>query len=298
MRNNLNEMFEQARKNNQDGAQPTPAIATDPVNVPSPLAFVTPTEFVDLPSGGQFYKGDHPLHGVSSVEIRQMTAKEEDILTNKSFIKKGVVVNRLIESILVNKNINVESLLVGDKNAIMVAARIGAYGPKYSASVACADCGSRNTTEIDLTKVTAKNAEQVIDSIKEDVELQHVQIKNGNIFIELPKTKWFVECKLINGLDEKRLLDFLEKKKKTDINAEISISEQLALIIVSVNLLSDNDTVLSAINNMPASDAKFLRDTYQKLIPNIKLLQKLTCSSCLEEQELEVPFTQEFFWPR
>ena len=297
MRNNLNEIFEQARKN--QSANVEAAIESQAVsNTPSPLSFVTPTEFVDLPSCGKFYQEGHPLKDAESVEIKQMTAKEEDILTNKSLIKKGLVIDRLIESLLINKNINVDTMLVGDKNAIIAAARISAYGPNYPALILCQSCGSKNTVQIDLTKITSKNTEYILDEIKNNPALSHIQVKNGNIFMELPKTKWIVECKLISGAEEKRLVDFLEKKRKSDPAAEISISEQLALIIVSVNLLGDNDTVLNAINAMPASDAKFLRDNYQKLIPNIKLLQKLTCSSCAEEQELEVPFTQEFFWPR
>jgi UDP-N-acetylglucosamine pyrophosphorylase len=208
------------------------------------------------------------------------------------------VLDKLIESLIVNKSINPETLLMGDKNAIVIAARIGAYGPGYDVALICPACGAKNTAAIDLNEAKVKDADAIIAKIAEDKSLEFVRYNNGNIVLELPKTKWLVECKLITGADEKRLLTYLEKKRVKDANAEISISEQLALIIVSVNLASDNETVMTAINNMPASDAKFLRDSYQKLVPNVVIGKRLTCSSCLEEQDLEVPFTQEFFWPR
>lgn len=298
MRSNLNEIFEQTRKNNQEGAEVAPALAAQPQTMSSPLAFVTPVDVVDLPSKGQFYPEGHPLKGASTLEIKQMTAKEEDILTNKSFIKKGLVLDKLIESLIVNKSINPETLLMGDKNAIVIAARIGAYGPGYDVALTCPACGAKNTAAIDLNAAKVKDADAILAKIAEDKSLEFVRYNNGNIILELPKTKWLVECKLITGADEKRLLTYLEKKRVKDASAEISISEQLALIIVSVNLASDNETVMTAINNMPASDAKFLRDSYQKLVPNVVIGKMLTCSSCLEEQDLEVPFTQEFFWPR
>lgn len=298
MRNNLNEIFEQTRKNNQEGAEVAPTLAAEPQGMQSPLAFVTPVDIVDLPSRGQFYPEGHPLKGASTIEIKQMTAKEEDILTNKSFIKKGIVLDKLIESLITNKSVNPETLLMGDKNAIIIAARMSAYGATYDVAVNCPACGAKNNTGIDLNEAKTKDADTILEKIAEDKSLEFVRYNNGNIVLELPKTKWLVECKLITGADEKRLLTYLEKKRVKDINAEIAISEQLALIIVSVNLARDNETVMTAINNMPASDAKFLRDSYQKLVPNVVISKKLSCSSCLEEQELEVPFTQEFFWPR
>jgi hypothetical protein len=88
------------------------------------FSFVVPTEFVELPSGGRYYHEGHPLHGESAIEIKQMTAKEEDMLTSKTLLKKGVALDRVISSLIVNKAIDPDSLLVGDRNAIIVSTRV------------------------------------------------------------------------------------------------------------------------------------------------------------------------------
>lgn len=262
------------------------------------LEFINPTELVDLPSKGKFYPEGHPLKNKEYVEIKQMTAREEDILTNKSLIKKGIVVDRLIESLLVDKKISVTSLYVGDKNAIMVAARIAAYGSSYEVSVNCTECGGKNLLPIDLTKITSFNAQTILKENAVNNFVNSEQLQNGNILIQLPKTGWVVECKLMDGMDERRILDILESKKKFDVNPELSITEQLKLIIVSIDTVRDRNVVFSAIDSMPAFDAKHLRKVYQKMIPNVRIEEKYACSSCSEEQEVEVPFTQEFFWPK
>ena len=85
-----------------------------------------PTETIDLPSGGKLYPQDSPLSS-GKIEIKYMTAKEEDILTSANLIKKGVVIDRLLDSIIVTEGVGIDDLILGDKNAIMVAARILAY---------------------------------------------------------------------------------------------------------------------------------------------------------------------------
>ena len=94
----------------------------------NPFSFVVPTEFVELPSKGIFYPENHPLHAKETIEIKQMTAKEEDILTSRALLKKGVALDRVISSIIMNKNISTNDLLVGDRNAILIAARVSGYG--------------------------------------------------------------------------------------------------------------------------------------------------------------------------
>ena len=95
------------------------------------FSFVTPTTFVDLPSKGRFYGEAHPLHQSDTIEIRHMTAKEEDILTSEALLKKGIAVDRMLQSVVVDKRIKVRDLLVGDKNAMIIASRITGFGPQY-----------------------------------------------------------------------------------------------------------------------------------------------------------------------
>ena len=97
----------------------------------SPLNFVAPTEFVELPSKGQGYSSDHPLSGKDVIEIKFMTAKEEDILTSATLLKKGIAIDRFMQNIICDKNIKIDDLLIGDKNAILIAARASGYGATY-----------------------------------------------------------------------------------------------------------------------------------------------------------------------
>ena len=89
-----------------------------------------PTEMVELPSKGYFYSEGHPLSS-GRVEIKYMTAREEDILTSQNLIKQGTVIDKLLEALVVDKSIKMDDMLIGDKNAIMVAARILGYGKNY-----------------------------------------------------------------------------------------------------------------------------------------------------------------------
>jgi len=292
MKTALEDRFEQLRQ--QTGAEAPPELLKPDAG----LSFVNPTEFVDLPSRGKYYAPEHPMHGKESVEIKQMTTKEEDILTNKSLIKKGVVIDRLIESLVLDKSIKADSLLVGDKNAIMIAARISAYGPEYDVSIVCLECGNKSLHNISLTEVYVADAEILEQQAQLDEKLKHERLPNGNVIIPLPKTGWNAECRLLTGRDETTLLTYLETKRKKDAQAEITLGEQLSFIIQSINGVADPKMLSDGIALMPAFDAKHLRNVYQKLIPNVKIEKKYTCGSCISEQEVEVPFTQEFFWPK
>lgn len=301
MTNLLQEQLEQLKK--QSAAEVTAPAAQQTANTVGNLkqdlfSYVNPTELVEIPSEGKFYSPEHPLHNKNTIEIRQMTAKEEDILTNKSFIKKGVVIDRLLQSIIVDKSIDPASLLVGDRNAIMVAARIGAYGPKYDIALICTKCYAKEASYVDLTEVQIDKLEEVIQKVEKLQDIKHVRMQNGNVVVQLPKSKWFAECRLLTGKNEKQLLDYIELKKKKDSTAELELSEQLLFIVESINTVTETEKIVEAIKLMPAYDAKFLRDKYQQLVPNVSIKKKFSCSSCEAEQEVEVPFTQEFFWPK
>ena len=117
-----------------------------------------PTEFVELPSKGWLYPEDNPLSS-GKVEMKYMTAKEEDILTSQNLIKKGLVIDQLLRSLIVSP-INYNDLLVGDKNAIMVAARILGYGADYPVEVQCPECGTKNKVEINLSEIQEKQIDE------------------------------------------------------------------------------------------------------------------------------------------
>ena len=134
-----NEVFSAAQAQ-QAGFQTKNVMADD-------FGFEVPVEAVPLPSNGVVYPVDNPLHGLETLDIKAMTAREEDILTSRALIKKGTVITELIKSCLVNKSIDVEDMLVGDRNAIMTALRITGYGSQYTVEVDCPDCGEKSNQD-------------------------------------------------------------------------------------------------------------------------------------------------------
>lgn len=130
------------------------------------LGWAQPTEFVDLPSQGRFYGPKHPLHNVDTIEIRYMTARDEDILSSRTYIQKGIVLDKLIESIVIDKRIKADNLLVGDKNAIVVHARISGYGSEYETEVTCAACGTSQSNVFDLENYKIIDSTDVLRVLK------------------------------------------------------------------------------------------------------------------------------------
>jgi hypothetical protein len=257
-------------------------------NNSSVLNFVVPTDFVELPSEGKFYPEGHALHNKDHIEIKQMTAKDEDILTSRSLLKKGLAIERLLESLIVDKTINVNDLLVGDKNAIMMRARISAYGHLYQTKAQCPYCGVSSDHEFDLEEIRPKKPEK-----NNSVE----PTKNGTFVVELPVSKVKAEVRFLNGEDEANLLAYAEKKKQYSL-LDNSITDQMKAFIVSVNNIADLGQISDFVDNMPAKDSRHLRATYVDLVPNIDLTQSFKCNNCSIEAEMEVPFTTDFFWPR
>ena len=123
------------------------------------FGFEVPVESVPLPSNGIVYPSESSLHGRETVDIRAMTAREEDILTSRALIKKGTVITHLIKSCLVDKTIDVDEMLVGDRNAIMTALRVTGYGSDYNAEVDCPQCSERSKQEFQLTELPIKRLE-------------------------------------------------------------------------------------------------------------------------------------------
>ena len=253
------------------------------------MSYVVPTELVELPSGGQFYPKNSTLHGVESVEIRHMTAKDEDILVNKSFISNGVVLDKLLESVIIDKSINVDDLLVGDKNALLVAARISGYGSDYETKVLCPACGSISENSFDLNLIESA------DPKEEKYEVQRTE--NGTFLFELPSSRADVEIRPFTGRDEKGILKANKVRKKNKL-PELGLSDQMKRYIVSVNGSEQTKDISEFVNSMPALDARYLRSVYKSVTPNVDLVQHFECPECSHEQEMEVPFSTDFFWPK
>jgi len=289
IRNNEERMG--ARQRNSDPPPPqveNQKVETTPEAPTPPISFSTPTEFVDLPSRGLFYSEDHTLHGKDSIEIRYMTARDEDILTSRSLLKKGVAIDRLLQNIIIDKKINLDSLLIGDKNALIVAARITGYGAEYKTKLMCPSCGTHAQTSFDLESVGSQELEMPPEVDK---------TANGTFIVTPPRTKVQVELKLLTGADEKKLAKALVLKKKKNL-PESTLTDQLRLSIVSVSGQKEPNMINLFIASLPASDARYIRDLYSQLMPNVDMTHDFECDSCGYEQETEVPFTTDFFWPK
>jgi len=240
--------------------------------------FVVPTEIVDLPSKGEFYPPGHPLHGVDSVEIKHMTAKEEDILTSQSLIRKGIAINRVLESIIVDDSIRVDDLLIGDKNALIIASRIYGYGADYDVSLTCQNCSNQFETTVDLNSFEARQ-------ITFDDEVQKTE--NNTFLITLPKSEFVVEFRLLTSRDEA----VIAKEKNNGTTG------LLRMIVVSINGQTDSFYIDRALQVLPIRDASVLKKLYASVVPDVDMSYEIDCPACSEVSRLEVPLTAEFFWP-
>jgi len=253
------------------------------------LSFVIPTEFVDLPSMGKFYPEGHPLHAQDSIEIKQMTAKEEDILTSRSLLKKGVALDRVIESVIMNKSVNPSDLLIGDRNAIIVATRVSGYGNEYATNVTCPNCAHTQKYEFDLNESTIYHGENAQD-------LQITDHGDGTFSTVLPRSNFDVRFRLLTGRDEKTLSQQAESGRKSR-GLEKNITTQLKNMIVSINNEDNRQVIGQGIELLPSLDARHLRTAYKLAAPNIDLSQYFECEECGHEETMEVPLTADFFWP-
>jgi len=283
--------------NNTPLQDETPAATTAAVGIGVPsntggpsFSWSVPTEFVELLSQGMFYSTDHPLHNQKTVEIRFMTAKEEDILTSRSLLKEGVALDRMLQNLLVDKSINIKTLLVGDKNALLVAARRTGYGPEYETNVSCPACTNTEDYSFDISEPS------MIDFVSAAQENSLTISQDGLVEIPLPMTKAVVACRFLTAEDETRLIKEAERKEKRKMQSSAT-TDAIRSFIVSVNGQADPMSIETFIQTMPARDARVLRKTYSQLVPNIDLTQNYECNNCGYEADLEVPLGLDFFWP-
>lgn len=251
------------------------------------FSFVVPTEFVELPSKGRFYPEGHPLYGQDSIEIRQMTAKEEDMLTSRTLLKKGVALDRVIASLIVDKSIDPDSMLVGDRNAVIVGMRVSGYGNMYETKIDCPSCGAKQEYSFDLNGA----------SIYDGNEARDLGVKtndDGTFNVTLPKTGVDIQFRLLTGRDEKMFLSAMKDDKKSRIDR--NVTRQIAAIVVSVNGDTSMQTKQYLVDNIPALDSRHLRAAYRLAAPNVDLTQEFQCIECGHEQEMEVPLSADFFW--
>lgn len=263
--------------------------AGDKQHTPTPPMQATndvPVESVPLPSSGIVYPTDGVLHGRLTVDIRSMTAREEDILTSRALLKKGTVITELLKSCLMDKSIDVRSLLSGDRNAIMVALRITGYGAEYVAEVACPSCSETSKQEFDLSALPIKRLgiSPVADGLNE-------------FEFKLPVSGARVTFRFLTGSDEEEITLAQERKKKLGNQVDNLVTTKLTYCLLSVNEKRDRSYISNFVRNMPARDSLMLRRYIDDNEPGIDMKGWINCNSCGHSEEVAMPMGASFFWP-
>ena len=247
-----------------------------------------PSELVDLPSRGWFYPTESPLSS-GSVEIKYMTAKEEDILTSQNLIKKGVVLDKLLEALIVTPGVKLDDILVGDKNAIFIAARVLAYGKDYKIKFKDPSTGEDVEDTIDLTKL-------------QDREFDFENSERGNsIFsFELPTCKKTVMWKLITHADEQAIDAELKGLKKftKNKNETSEVTTRLKYVIQAVDGDSDKAKVKNFVDKeLLARDSLALREHIKNNTPDLDMTFNFESEDTGYNERMTIPLGVDFFYP-
>lgn len=264
--------------NNNFNVPPTPPTPPTP-GIPMDDEFQVPTEKVMLPSKGLFYPNKK-----SFVEIKYMTAEEDNILFSSDLIKSGKVLDVLLESVIKDKDLRPDDMLSGDRNYVLIEARRTGLGDEYKpGKMRCESCGNDFEPTVDLSLLNPREL-----TVNPDSE--------GLYEVVLPVTKFSIKFRLLRGADEKRLSKAMEKKMG---NAKVSrlITERYLLQIMEVNGNRDKTYINKFISAMPTKDSLFFREYNRQVEPGIDLNYDFECSHCGALQERDVPITSKLFYP-
>ncbi len=239
------------------------------------------TDNVNLPSKGIFYPNKQ-----STIKVKHLTSEDENILTSPELIKNGKVLDVLLENAIVDNTLSAESMLVGDRNAVLLFLRKEGYGDEYPVKMSCPNCGETFKEDVLISKFTTKEL-----SVKPDSE--------GCFEAILPKTKWKVRFRLLTGKDEAYLTKKAEKPKKIKNNYSYSqlLTDRYVIQIMSINGNADKLQIQKASSNMPISDSLFLREYMRAVEPGVDMSYDFTCKHCQHQFEEDCPITATLFWP-
>jgi len=241
--------------------------------------FKVPTETIELPSQGLLYPESHPLSS-GKLEMKYMTAREEDILTNSAYIKQGTVIDKLLQSLIVTK-FDYNDLLVGDKNSLMIAARVLAYGKDYEFNYDGIE------QKVDLSLLNPKPTSPEVKASKGANMFNYTLPDSGNV----------ITFKLLTHGDEQKIDAEVKGLKKLNKDASNEGIVRLCHMILAVNGDSETKSIRDFVNNyLLAKEARAFRQYYASISPDIDLATSVTNSRGAEE-DIEVPITINFFWP-
>ena len=244
--------------------------------------FKFPTEVVELPSKGLIYPKDNPLSS-GKVEMKYMTAKEEDILTNQNYISKGIVLDKLIESLIVSK-LDINDMIIGDKNALLIASRVLGYGKDYEFRGYNQNTQQLENFTVDLTTLEDKPLDPN-NLIKEGV---------NEFNFELPHSKTAITYKILTHGDEKKIDREIQGLQKINKESIPEISTRLKYMIISVDGDTEKKTIREFVDKfMLARDSRALREETRRISPDVDL--KYVGEDA--EEGINVPVNLSFFWP-
>lgn len=250
--------------------------------------FEFPTEVITLPSKGLIYPETNPL-SKGSVEIKYMTAREEDILASQNLIKKGVVLDKLFESVVVSEGVSVGDISVGDKNAILLATRILGYGADYNVEVVDPFSGETQKVVIDLSQIQTKEVDDTL-----------LNRENRYEFV-LPISKKKIKFKLLTHKDEIDItaeIQALNRLVKGDSAVSQDVSTRLRYMIQEVDGNTDRGFINNFVkNNLLARESKALREYVRTISPDLDLKYQFTSDLTGESEALDIPFGVGFFYP-
>jgi hypothetical protein len=244
--------------------------------------FQVPTDYVELPSKGMFY-----ANRKSSVQIKYLTAEEENILTSADLIKSGKVLDVLLKKAIIDKDIDPEELLSSDRNAVLIALRITGYGDEYEAKTTCPSCSHANKHTILLSSLQNRDVADTPDS-------------EGLFSVQLPKCKANIKFRLLKGSDETRLQKVAELNKKSvgnNMKYQTVLTERYLLQIMEVQGNRDKTFIKKFISAMPIADSLFFREYLKEVEPGLDMTHDFDCESCGHSYQQEVPMTAKLFWP-
>lgn len=267
----------------------TEGVKPDPqASMPHPAddEYAPPVSSVKLPSRGVVYPPESPLYLSETIDIKSVTAKEENILASPALIKKGTVLTELMRACITNRTVDPDAMLVGDRNAVLVSIRTSAYGPIYGAEVTCPECGEESEYDFNLGRLGLKT-----------LDVEPCGGPGSNEFsYRMPNSNREVRFKLldahsVNALDE----EINEIKRKT--GQDVGVTARLRHQVTYLEGVKDPAKLPRALEALPAYEARALRNYMDKIAPGVDMEQEFKCEHCDKKSEVEIPLGIGFFWP-
>ena len=245
-----------------------------------------PTELVPLPSVGLVYPPNSPLHNIKELEIRYMTAADEDILTSRSLLRSGKAIDAVLKNCILDARINPEELLSGDKNALITFLRVSGYGPEYKVEIDCPSCEETSKYEFDLSQLEMKTLD--VEPIEQGENRFHIQLPTGT----------HIEFKFLNSAEEKEISDAQDRiKRSTNSPVDRNVTTRLKNTIISIDGNTDSSLINQYVDTLNVRDSRALRKYMEDNTPDIDMKQEFNCPHCGHRGEVDVPISVGFFWP-